>query len=289
MSQNKIKIGDIEIISIIELEAGEVIQSIIHGATTENIQKIDWLVPYWADKGGKLNAVVQSFLVKTPDKNILVDTCNGNDKQRPTMPEWSNLQIDFLQKLSDYGVNERQIDIVVCTHMHLDHVGWNTRLVDGKWIPTFPNAKYLFAKKEYEYWFSDPAREVDDDKFAFNDSVRPIFESGLAILVEENYRIDDNIRLVPTPGHTPCHVSVEIKSQDQKAIISGDFLHHPCQIPNSDWYTDADTDSEKATLTRKKMLKKLVNTDTILVGSHFAKPAWGKIRRVDGEWVFEKL
>lgn len=206
-------VGDVEIYQIIELEAGKVIQSIMPEATPENIKKMKWLVPNFADKNGNLKALVQSFLIKSNGKYILIDTCNGNNKNRPSLVEWSHLKTRFLEKLSQYGITLLDINYVACTHLHFDHVGWNTTLINGKWQPTFPNAKYIFSKKEFDYWTSKPKKEMIDDLLGIEDSVKPIFNAGLSELVDDTFRFDNNVSLVPSPGHTPSHVSVLIESK----------------------------------------------------------------------------
>lgn len=277
MPNLKWKIGEVEVFQIVELEAGKIIQESIKDAIPENTQKINWLYPHFADKGGSLKALVQGFLIKSGNLNILIDTCNGNDKERTDIPEWSNLQIDFLKRLCDTGVSKKDVDIVACTHLHMDHVGWNTKLEDDAWVPTFPNAKYIFVKGEYEYWSKKPKKEIADDKAAFDDSVTPIIKTDLAELVEVNYNIDQSISFIPTPGHTPYHVSVLIESSGKQAIISGDVIHHPCQIVNPEWITIADTFPEKAVESRKGILKEIVDTDTLLIGSHFPSPVAGHV------------
>jgi len=277
------KIGDVEVFQIVELECGKIIQEIMKDATPENIKKIKWLYPNYADENGNLKALVQSFLIKSENKNILIDTCNGNDKKRTDLPEWANLKTDFLKKLEKLG----EVDIVACTHLHVDHVGWNTILKDGKWVPTFPKAKYLFSKEEYEYWESKPEKEIDDDKAAFDDSITPIIEAKLAELVDVNHKIDKNVSFIPTPGHTPSHVCILIESQGQKAIISGDMLHHPCQIANPEWETIVDTFPDKATESRKKILNEIADKDTLLIGTHFSNPVAGKVKKSNGSFILE--
>lgn len=279
-------IGEIEIFQIIEMEGGELIQSSIKNATPENIKKIGWLYPNFADEKGNLKALVQSFLIKSESKNILIDTCNGNYKNRPTCPTWGNLHTDFLKRLNDLGIRELDLDIVVCTHLHFDHIGWNTKLVNGVWVPTFPNAKYFFAEEEYKYWEQKPDKEVEDDKLAFEDSVKPIVKAGLSQIVKSDYKINNKISLMPTPGHTPGHSSVVIESQGERAIISGDFIHHPCQITNPAWTMDADTLPDKAFETREKILNEIADTDTLLIGTHFADPVAGYVVRSDAHFAF---
>lgn len=280
-------IGDIEVYQIVELEAGALIQSIIKNATRENIQRIGWLYPHFADAAGNLRAQVQSFLIRSDNKNILIDTCNGNDKVRTDIPVWANLKTDFLSRLDDIGVTAMDVDVVTCTHLHTDHVGWNTILEDGVWVPTFPSAKYLFARDEYAYWEKKPEKEIADDKAAFDDSVSPIMKAGLAELVDTDHKIDRHVSLMPAPGHTPAQVCVLIKSEGQQAIISGDFLHHPCQIAKPQWTTEADTLPDKALVTRQSILDRIVGTDTLLIGSHFANPVAGRVVRVGDGLVLE--
>jgi len=287
MQNLKWQIGDVDIIQIIEIEGGKLIQSSIPEATPENIKKIDWLYPNFADENGKLKALVQTFLIKSDGKNILVDTCNGNHKNRPTCPDWGNLHSDFLNRLNNLGIKESDIDMVVCTHLHFDHVGWNTKLEDDVWVPTFPNAEYLFVKDEYKYWEQKPDKEVEDDKLAFDDSVSPIVKAGLSQLVNADYRTDNNIGFMSTPGHTPGHVSILIKSQGKRAIISGDFLHHPCQLEHPEWTMDADTLPDKALETRKRILEDIADTDTLLIGTHFAQPVAGRVVRSNKGFIFK--
>ena len=287
MPNLKWTIGEVEIHQIIELEAGALIQSIIKNATPEAIRGIGWLYPHFADESGNLKALVQCFLIKSDDKNILIDACNGNDKARTDIPEWANLKTDFLQQLEDIGVATTDINVVACTHLHTDHVGWNTRLVDGVWVPTFPNAKYLFTRKEYEYWKRKPEKEIADDKAAFDDSVRPIVKAGLAELVEVDHRIDRNVSFVPAPSHTPGMVYVLIESQGQRAIISADFLHHPCQIAHPEWTTEGGAFPDREVVTRQNILNQIADTGTLLLGSHFANPVSGRVVRVSDGFVFE--
>lgn len=277
MTSLKWTIGDVEIIQIVEMVDNELFSTFIPRASPQEIKKIEWLVPNFADKDGKLKALVQSFLVKSYGKNILIDTCNGNGKKRPNVPTWGNLHTDYLKKFNESGITPESIDIVACTHLHFDHVGWNTILENGSWIPTFPHAKYLFSKAEYEYWIKKPKKELIDDLNGIDDSVTPIVRSGLAEFVSDDYQLDNNIRLIPTPGHTPHHVSVVIESKGKKALISGDTLHHPCQIAQPQWTTLADTYPDQTVETRTRLLNEIKDTDTLLIGSHFANPVAGKI------------
>ncbi len=279
-------VGNIKIFQIVELEAGKIIQSIIPNATPKNIKKINWLYPNYGDKYGILKALVQSFLIKSDGKYILVDTCNGNDKNRPNMLKWANLKTKFIEKLREIGVTPDDINFVVCTHLHFDHVGWNTTIVNGKWVPTFPKAKYLFSKKEYEYWSSKPKKELIDDLLGIEDSIQPIINAGLAELVNDDYKLNENISLIPTPGHTPHHVSVDIQSQGKKALISGDFIYHPCQVEKPEWGNTVDTFPDQALETRKKLISLLTDSGTLLLGSHFSNPVGGYVTTKNRKQIF---
>jgi glyoxylase-like metal-dependent hydrolase (beta-lactamase superfamily II) len=279
MQSPRWKVGDVEIYQLIEIEAGEIIQTIIEGATPEAIRSISWLQPHFANADGSLRALVQSFLIKSAGRNILIDTCVGNDKARAEVPEWSDLSTSFLKGLDEIGVTPSDVDVVACTHLHMDHVGWNTCLRDGAWVPTFPNAEYLFAAEEYHYWHGVPEKEIADDHAAFSDSVTPIVEAGIARFVDSDHRIDAHVEFMPTPGHTPAHVSVVVEADGASAIISGDALHHPCQMAYPDWSTESDTFPDQARETRHKLLSELAGTDTLLVGSHFAGPVAGTVTR----------
>lgn len=277
MKQLKWTVGKVEITQIAEMEENEIFSSFIPEAKREAIKKINWLRPNFADERGELKSLVQSFLIKSSGKNILIDTCNGNGKSRPNVPQWGNLQTDYMQKFSKIGVNPEEIGYVACTHLHFDHVGWNTKKEGEKWRPTFLNAKYLFSKQEYDYWIKKPEKEMIDDFNGIDDSITPIVEAGLAQLIDDNYQLDKNIKFFPTPGHTPHHISVEIESDGKKAIITGDVMHHPCQIAKPNWITGADTFPKQTVATRKKFLERVKDKDILIIGTHFANPVAGKI------------
>ncbi len=280
-------IGDVEIIQIVEMVDNQVFSTFIPEAKPERVLVIEWLKPHFVGEKGNLRAQVQSFLIRSNGKNILIDTCNGNDKERPNVPTWGNLQTNYLEKFKAVGILPEEIDIVACTHLHFDHVGWNTKRDNGIWIPTFHRVKYLFSKKEYEYWIKKPEKEMVDDFNGIDDSVTPIIEAGLAELVSDDHLIDQYIRLIPTPGHTPHHVSIMIESRGKRAIISGDTLHHPCQIAFQGWTTLADTFPDQTVVTRRKLLAEIKDTDTLLVGSHFANPVAGKVKTLSAGLIFE--
>jgi glyoxylase-like metal-dependent hydrolase (beta-lactamase superfamily II) len=273
-------IGDVTVTKIVEMEATGGSRFLLPQATPEAIQPIAWLRPHFADDAGRLRMSIHSFVVETPTKRIIVDTCLGNDKKNRRIPHWNDRDGPFLADLTEAGFPPESIDTVLCTHLHVDHVGWNTMLVDGRWVPTFPRAQYLMGRTEYDHWRSVQDRPDMADILA--DSVTPIVEAGLATMVETTERIADGIRLVPTVGHTPGHVSVMIESRGEKALITGDFMHHPCQIAHPEWSTLADSDPEQGIATRRQMFQGLAGTPVLVIGTHFAGATAGRIVR-DGE------
>ncbi len=271
----KWRIGDVTVTKIVELEVTGGSRFLLPQATYDEILPIQWLQPHFADERGRLKMSIHALVVETSSHRILVDTCLGNDKQGRRIPTWNNLQGPFLADLAASGFPRESIDTVLCTHLHVDHVGWNTMLVDGKWVPAFPRARYLFGRVEFEHWRAQ--QERDDMAAVFADSVAPIRDGGLAELVETDARICDEVSLVPTLGHTPGHVSVRISSRGEEALITGDFMHHPCQIARPDWSTLADSDPDEARRTRERMLAELSDRPVLVIGTHFAGATAGHI------------
>jgi len=280
---NQWQIGKIRVTRIMEMELAGGTRFILPEATREACLPLEWLRPHFMDSQGNLIMSVHALVVDTGDRRIIVDTCIGNDKQR-SIPAWSNLQTSFLQDLDSAGYPRESIDTVLCTHLHVDHVGWNTMLVDNQWVPTFPNARYLLAEKEWRHWDS-----VDGDPMnaeLLNDSVRPVLAAGLVDLVDWEHEVCEGVRLAPTPGHTPGHVSIHIESGGEKALITGDWIHHPCQMTRTDWCSSADHDQHQARATRETLLENYTDKPVLIIGTHFATPTAGRVKRLPqgGYW-----
>lgn len=273
-------IGDVRVTRVVELEMASGGTFLMAEATQDAVQKIDWLAPHFADADGRLKMSIHALVIETPTKRIVVDTCIGNDKPRQ-IAAWANMQTRFLEDMVAAGFPPESIDVVLCTHLHVDHVGWNTRLVDGQWVPTFPNARYLMGKAEFEYWRDEGESEVSDAQI-FADSVQPVYDAGLIDLVSPDHQVCDEVRLVPTPGHTIDHVSVAIASAGHAAIITGDFVHHPCQMAHTGWASHFDYDKAQSSATRRRMFEDFARDGTLVIGTHFAAPTAGKVVR-DGE------
>ncbi len=276
------QIGDVKVTRVVELEVTGGSRFILPDATREAVRGYRWLHPHFMDDDGNLVLSIHALVVDTGDRRIVVDTCIGNDKQR-AIPAWSNLQTGFLADLEAAGYPPSSIDTVLCTHLHVDHVGWNTRLVDGEWVPTFPQARYLVGEVEWDYW---SGRDADDPVLA--DSVRPVLDAGLVEFVAMDHSLCDEVRLEPTPGHTPGHVSVRIASAGEEALITGDCIHHPCQMTRTDWCSSADYDQAQGRETREALLARLADGDVLVIGTHFATPTAGFVKRRDsgeGYWL----
>jgi glyoxylase-like metal-dependent hydrolase (beta-lactamase superfamily II) len=276
------KIGEVTVTKVVELEMTGGSRFLLPQATPEAVREIEWLAPHFADEAGRLRMSVHALILETPSgRRILVDTCLGNDKQGRKIPHWNGRQGRFLQDLAEAGFPPESIDTVLCTHLHVDHVGWNTMLVDGRWVPTFPRARYLFGRREFEHW-SRPEAGDAAQRAVFADSVQPILDAGLAELVEVDHRLCEEVRLVPTHGHTPGHVSVHIASAGEEGFITGDIAHHPCQLARPQWSTTADSDPEAAAATRRRVFRGLAGRPVLVIGTHFAGPTAGRVQR-DGE------
>jgi len=274
------KIGDVAVTKVVEMEATGGSRFLLPQATPEAVLPMTWLQPHFADETGRLRMSIHTFVIEVRGRRIVVDTCLGNDKTGRRIPTWNNLDLPFLGDLEAAGFARDSIDTVLCTHLHVDHVGWNTMLVDGKWVPTFPQARYLMGRVEFAHWRA--AQERPDMAAVFADSVKPVHDAGLVDLVETDHRITNEISLIPTLGHTPGHVSVVIKSKGEEALITGDFMHHPCQIAHPEWCSAADSDPETGQRTRERMLEELASRPVLVIGTHFAGATAGRIVK-DGD------
>lgn len=270
----RFQIGQVTITRVVEQVTASIGRYVLPQATPELVRAIPWMSSEFLDETGRLLLSIHSLLVSSSGQRILVDTCVGNDKER-RFRAWNRMDRPFLSDLAQAGAARDAIDTVLCTHLHIDHVGWNTMLTEGRWVPTFPHARYLFGRVEWEYWKHQP----EDQGPILADSVRPILDAGLADLVETSHRVTDEVWLEPTPGHTPGHVSVRIRSRGEEAVITGDLLHHPCQLAHPDWSASVDVDPEESRRTRWRFLEGASDRPVLVIGSHFAGPTAGRIIR----------
>ena len=243
-----------------------------------------WLEPHFLDAKGRFLMSIHAFVIQGAGFTALVDTCVGNDKDRGGRPPFHMMHTSFLEDLTRAGVSPESVDFVLCTHLHVDHVGWNTRLDNGRWVPTFPRARHLFARREWEHWSSE---RDEDTRRIMADSVTPILDAGLADLVEMDHKIAPEMWLEPTPGHTPGHVSVRLSSGGADAVITGDLMHHPVQMAEPDWCPDFDSDKPHARKTRRAFCERYGDTPVTVLGTHFHHPTAGRVVRQGATWRFD--
>lgn len=280
-------VGQFEISRVVESEGPFLgVQDFIPDAEQAVIEaNRDWLMPrYIEPESNKIILTIQSYILRTPRHTILVDTCVGNDKPRPGRPMFDQLNLPYLADLAAAGVRPEEVDFVLCTHLHVDHVGWNTQLIDGRWVPTFPNAKYIFARTEYDFWEQGHLNGTESKvPNVYDDSVLPVMEAGQAVLVDMDHQIDDGIWFEPAPGHTPGNVVLNLQSNGANAVLSGDVMHHPLQLVRPEWSSRACEDPEQSAATRRALIERYADTDTLIAPAHFASPTMGHIiSRGDG-------
>jgi glyoxylase-like metal-dependent hydrolase (beta-lactamase superfamily II) len=272
-------LGDIAIHRIVELEGPFLPALDMFPTLTPELlaDNRDWPAPKALDRDDKLLLSFHAYVVRTPHHVILVDSCIGNDKARPMRAEW-HLKRDetFMRGLAAARFGVDDIDFVMCTHLHADHVGWNTRLQNGRWAPTFPNARYLFSEGEFTYWSEQHAK---GPLASFGDSVLPIMEAKKADLVRDDFALDDHVRLLPTRGHTPHHVSVCFGRHGDDAVMTGDLMHSPLQARYPELSPRFDVDPEAAAMTRRLFLERYCETRTLCCTAHFPSPSTGRVTR----------
>lgn len=243
-------------------------------------QHRSWLAPHFYDFD--IPAIILSFhsyLIRTPYHTILVDTCIGNHKTFGGMLEkWGSREGPFLDNLAAVGVRPEEIDYVMCTHLHADHVGWNTQKKDGRWVPTFPRAKYVFSKNDLDASM-ERAKDAQTAYIApsFQESVLPIIEAQQAEIVDTDFSLDDALTILPTHGHTPGHYCVEINAGGREGILTGDCLHNAVGIAHPEWTTTFCEDKAKSNATRAALVDSLTDRDVTLLPAHFAGPTAGRV------------
>ena len=246
-----------------------------------------WLQPNCADAAMRCGLLsFHTWVLRDGKHTFLVDTCMGNDKERGGHPAFHRLKTGWLQGLEALGVTPESVDYVMCTHMHGDHVGWNTRLKDGEWVPTFPRARYVFARREFEHrhtaWKVDPKKDLG----VFGDSILPIMQTGQVMLVEGDHDLDGLIRLEPAPGHTPGNVVMHLAAPDGHAVLSGDVLHHPIQVMYPEWSAAFCEDPAQSATSRTQFVERHADQGTLILPAHFPAPAAGRIVRAGSRWRY---
>jgi len=275
------RIGDVRVTRVQEQEALLAPENLIHVLDPARLaEHRRWLTPNFMTEAGEIRLSIHALVVESAGRTIVVDTCMGND--RPLPLGLGPLQTNFLEQL-ERVVKRDQVDLVLCTHLHFDHVGWNTKLENGKWVPTFANARYLWNRAEYEHWSKTEQSEYGS---VIQESVLPVYEAGKVDLVTPDHVVTNEVRLEPTHGHTPGHVSVHIHSRGEEAVITGDLMHHPAQCAHPEWRSSADSDGAQAEQTRRDFLARYADRPVLVIGTHFATPTAGKIVKDGGTYRF---
>ena len=285
MAITSFKVGDITIHRIVEQEGGFFDPLTFFPSLTPEVlaENNGWMTDggYLDDKG-QVVLCIQAYLMQTPHHNILIDSCVGNDKPRATRPFWDKLKLDTFEKnFAATGVSMDKIDYVMCTHLHVDHVGWNTKLVNGQWVPTFNNAKYVFSDRELEYWTEQEKKDPANNG-PITDSVLPIVAAKREQVVKSDFVLNDIVKLIPTPGHTIDHYSVQVGKAGADAVITGDMIHSPLQAKYPELGMRADYNSPQAGESRRKLFSCLCDTSTLVCTAHFPSPSSGRMQR-DGD------
>ncbi len=267
------KIGDVEVWRILELNGPfREAETLFPTAGPDVARIMDDLAPGQIEAStGKVILPVQGFVLKTRRHVVLVDACVGNHKSVPSFEDWNRRDDGrFMASLGAAGVGTGDVDYVFCTHLHVDHVGWNTQLLDGRWIPTFPNARYLFPRADLEVFKTRPHPMYDE-------SILPVIEAGQAEEIGPDHGIGDEITLIATPGHTPGHVSVRIRSLGAEAVITGDAIHTTPQVRFPDWHFTYDADATVAVSSRRALLESVSESGARVLGTHFLMPSTGRV------------
>lgn len=279
-------VGDATITALVEAETvGIPVQLFFPGASADDVRSVTWLDPGTAGTDGTIGFRVQAFVVEHGGRTVLIDPCVGNGKHR-SLPFWNDLHLPWLERFHAAGFRTDAIDTVVHTHLHEDHLGWDTHRVEHEWVPTFTNARHVYVDDELA-WAERADRRVDQDPFA--DSIEPVVRAGLADVVSASADLGGGFHLVPTPGHTPGHVSVRVDCGGDGLVISGDLLHHQFQLADPSIAEVADADVAMAQATRAAFFDDCATRGVVVAGTHFAIAPVGRIESAGAAWRFRSI
>ena len=289
-----VRLGQMSVFKLFEMESGPPMSVILPEISAEDLAHLatwytdDTLGPTLQQSAFMMS--MHSYVLRAGGRNILIDACNGNDKRR-SIPDVDRVQTPYLANLAALGLTTADIDVVLCTHLHFDHVGWNTRLQGGKWVPTFANARYLFSRRDFEYFGK---QELEDAHLrAFRDSVLPVYEAGRAELVEADIEVhrevSERVWLEPAFGHSPGNFSVLAAGGGQQAIFWGDVVHHPIQMIRPEVTPSFDGDPEQARATRLRTLARAADEELVCFPAHFRDPSAGRVLRAGDRYRYRFL
>ena len=275
-------IGDVKVTRVVEVEFTLTAEGFLLGVKADEVARYQsWMKPF-LDTEGNLVLSVHAFALEADGQRVIVDTCIGNGKNfGGLIPAMNDLQTAFLDDLAAAGFPPESVSTVICTHLHMDHVGWNTVLHDGKWVPTFPNARYVMTEVDLGYWSKERTQVVGS---SFDAAVQPLVDAKLVDAVAPDHQVSESLSFFPTPGHSPGHVSVRIRSKNQQAFITGDMVHSPVQLARPEWSSRADVDPELAQSSRRKFLSVAGGADALVLGTHFPAPTSGRLVREGDGW-----
>lgn len=277
-------IGDVRITSIVEAQTDGIPPSFFFpDATEEVVKRHAWLHPHFAHSDGRVHLRVQAFVIEVGGRTVVVDPCVGNGKKR-LQPFWNDQSWPFMERFVAAGFDPTAVDLVVHTHLHVDHVGWDTHLEAGRWRPTFSNARHVYVRQELEWNASDPDPETSQIRA---DSIAPVLDAGLADIVDPDADLGGGLRLAPTAGHTPGHASLWVDSHGQRALLTGDVIHHPVQCAEPTIGFVSDADAEQARITRRALLAEAAGADALVFGAHFPTTPGGRITVDGAAWRFQ--
>jgi glyoxylase-like metal-dependent hydrolase (beta-lactamase superfamily II) len=284
-------LGDVEILRVEEsLGHGFQPNVLLPDWNAQDIEPhLPWLAPtYYDPAADRIISSIHSWVLKTRHHTILVDSCVGNHKERPGQARFHMLDRPYMENFSKAGLKVEDIDYVLCTHLHVDHVGWNTRLDNGRWVPTFPNAKYVFSRTDRDFF--DPTRgeggKIGVNAHVFNDSVLPILEAKQDVLVDGSMQLGDDLSIEPAPGHSPGHVLITLKSKGSEALFIGDIMHNPIQVYHPHWSSAFCSDPEQARGTRRRVLEHAAAKGSLVYPQHFAGPFVGRVAETAGGFAY---
>jgi glyoxylase-like metal-dependent hydrolase (beta-lactamase superfamily II) len=278
-------LGDVEVTRVVEFETATRPPAVMFPDIGPRVwdDNRSWLAPdHWDPDAGLLMTRMQTFVLRSGGATILVDTGVGNDKSRPATPAFDHRDTDFLARLAAVGVRPEDVDVVVNTHLHADHVGWNTRLVAGSWAPTFPNARYLMPRADHDFWHpgsGSRARTAAANANVFDDSVAPVVDAGQAVLWEDAYDVDGALRLEYAPGHTPGSSVLTLRSGGELAVFVGDLLHNPVQILEPDANSCFCEDPVAARVSRRRLLERAADEGALVFPAHLRGGSGARVRR----------
>jgi len=290
---NELKLGDVTVTRIEEMHgpimpADQFFPDLPAQAWQEHREA---LVPdHLGADDAMVQVAMQTWLLRSEGRTILIDTGVGNDKTRPAVASWDHLRLDYLGNLARAGVRPEDVDLVVNTHLHVDHVGWNTRLVDGAWVPTFPNATYLMPKADFEFWnpANNPEIAGGVNEHVFEDSVAPVHAAGQVRLWEADHTIDANLRLEAAPGHTPGSSVIKLTSGSDRALFAGDLMHTPLQVMRPDHNSCFCQDPAQARTTRRRLLGWAADVNVLVLPAHFSGHGALEVRNAGGAFAIKK-